>query len=54
MIELLFLVIVLGLVAWAVSAFEIPQPFRTVAFVILALILVLYIGKHFFGLNLHA
>lgn len=49
MIALLFWVIVLGLFAWGISAIPIPQPFKTIAWVILCLILVVVIFHVFFG-----
>ncbi len=49
MITLLFWVILLGLLAWAVSAIPIPQPFKTIAWVILCVILLVVIFQVFFG-----
>ena len=49
MITVLFWVIVLGLLAWGVSAIPIPPPFKTVAYVVLILILVIVLFQAFAG-----
>lgn len=44
LIDLLVLVIVLGLVAWGVTAIPMPQPFKVAAYAIMVLILVLWLA----------
>lgn len=41
MISLLIVVLILGLIAWAIGALPVAQPFRTIAYVILVIILLL-------------
>lgn len=48
MIGLIVAVIITGLVFWAVSALPIAQPFRTIAYALACILLVLYVA-HFFG-----
>ena len=48
MLTLLFTVLVLGVVAWVIQQFPMPQPFRAVAWGILAIILI-YVLFQFVG-----
>lgn len=47
LLELLVTVIIVGLLAWLVSAFPIPEPFKRAAYVILLIVLVLYLASLF-------
>jgi hypothetical protein len=40
MISLLITVLILGVIAWAVSAIPMPQPFKVVAYAILVIVLI--------------
>lgn len=44
MIELLIAVLILGVLAWAIGALPMPQPFKVVAYAILVLILIFYLA----------
>lgn len=47
MVELLFAVLVLGIVAWVLMQFPIPAPFRAVVYGILALMLLVILFRAF-------
>jgi len=49
MLTLLLYVIILGVVAWGVSAIPMPPPFKTIAYVILIIILVVLLFNAFAG-----
>lgn len=46
---LLVLVIVLGLVYWAITLLPLPEPFKNIALVILILVCVIYLLAFLFG-----
>lgn len=54
MISLLIAVLILGVIAWIITILPVPQPFKTIAFVVLGLILIIWLlqmmpsGPHFF------
>lgn len=52
LMELLLAVIILGLIAWAIYALPIPDPFRTIAIVVLCIIVVLYVFRNLLGTSL--
>jgi hypothetical protein len=41
MLSLLLTVLILGVIAWGITQIPMPQPFRTIAFVILIIILII-------------
>lgn len=45
MLELLMYVLILGVIAWIVTQIPIPQPFKAVAFGILAIMLILVLFR---------
>lgn len=47
LVQLLFVVVALGLLAWWLSTFEIPAPFKTGIYVICALILLSLVAAAF-------
>lgn len=49
LVSLLIIVIVAGLVYWIVSLMPLPQPFKQIAMVLCALILLLWVLGLFFG-----
>ncbi len=49
MLVLLLYVVILGIVAWGVSAIPMPDPFKTIAWCVLLIILVVILFHAFAG-----
>lgn len=47
LLSLLFTVVILGLIAWGIQALPIPAPFKTVAYIILVVILIVVLAQAF-------
>lgn len=45
MLSLLLTVLILGVIAWGVTQIPMPQPFRTIAFCILVILLILVLFR---------
>jgi hypothetical protein len=48
--QILFLIIVLGLIYWIITILPIPEPFKKIALVIIAVICLLYLLSVLFGM----
>jgi hypothetical protein len=48
--SILVLIIIMGLVYWVVSVLPIPDPFRTIALVIILVVCLLYLLSMLFGM----
>jgi hypothetical protein len=46
----LVLIIILGLIWWVVSVLPIPEPFKTIALVVLVVVCLLYLLSMLFGM----
>lgn len=51
MISLILTLVVLGLIAWAVTLIPIPQPFAQIIRVILIIVAVIYVVNYFLSLG---
>jgi hypothetical protein len=48
--QILFLIIVLGLIYWIITILPIPEPFKKIVLVIIAVICLLYLLSLLFGM----
>lgn len=51
MLTLLFAVVVCGIVAWVIQSLNMPQPFRTISFAVLILIVVIIFFRVVLGVS---
>lgn len=53
LLELLLVIIILGLLAWGIKVLPIAEPFKTIAYVILCIIAVIYLFRNVLGVTLN-